>query len=179
MDHRWNLSFPDEGLEKDPKPDIHITKCNKLLPNYPLKNIFTDSFNLDALDPISVHDIYIIRILLQKDIKESQHGGILCKEDNGPDESHLISLKYIYYSYILRFCRTNIRHTISSTTVTIDPRDSIQYLCFNMDHNTRVKVNIMMNGYADTSIATIDNVLLLIMVLLTLGSAMLKSYWLR
>ena len=104
-----------------------------------------------------MHGSYDTPILLQKDIKERQYGGISHKEGNRTEESHLISLKEDYYSNILMFWRPNIWRTISSTNGTIDPSDSRQDLCLTMDPNTRGKVEIKMDGYADTSIATVEN----------------------
>ena len=51
----------------------------------------------------------------------------------------------------------NIRQTISIKTGNVDPSDYIKDLLISMDPNTRGKVKIMINGYADTSIATIEN----------------------
>ena len=51
----------------------------------------------------------------------------------------------------------NTGHAISSTTSTVDPGDSKQDLFLDMDPNTRLKVNIMLNGFANTIISTIEN----------------------
>ena len=75
------------------------------------------------------------------------------------NEYHLIFLKEYNYSDQKRFLMPNTSHTIISTTGNIEISDFDQYLWLTMYFNTRVTVNTVVNVYADTSIATIENCL--------------------